>query len=410
VSAREPAVSVSRLSKKLCREFRRAQWYGLRDIARELLFFNGAARPSALRAGEFWALHDVSFQVARGEALAVLGANGAGKSTLLKVLYGLVKPDGGSVHMAGRVGALIALGTGFDPALSGRENVHVNASVHGFSPRETVRLMDEIEAFAELDGAMDVPLQYYSSGMRARLAYAVAAHLKPDVLLVDEVLAVGDHAYQRKCINHMQRYLDAGGSLVLVSHSPHQIQAICRSGILLEAGRLTHAGTVVDTLARYLETKPRGGGTAAPGGNGDGAFPVTIEQVAASAADGGDLHTGDAAHLVLRYRARQKVDVMWGFSIWTADQWVCVTGAESQRPCTLEPGTGELRCTIPRLPLVAGGYRLRAGILDCDTRLPLALLGWTDHAQPLHVRARASKHGNAAMAVQQLVTIDVDWE
>lgn len=412
MSDRGQAVSVSHLSKKLCRGLRRAQWYGLHDIAREFLFSGGTAHPSRLRRGEFWALHDVSFEVERGEALAVVGANGAGKSTLLKVLYGLIKPDGGRVRMAGRVGALIELGTGFDPALSGRENVYVNAALHGLSRRETIRLMDEIEEFAGLGDVMDVPLQYYSSGMQARLSYAVAAHLKPDVLLVDEVLAVGDLAYQRKCIHHMQRYLDTGGSLIFVSHNPHQIQAICRSGILLQEGRLTFAGTVVDTLAHYLETEPRPGTGAvgAPVPAHDEAHPVTIEHVAAVGADGGDLRAGDAAHLTLRYRARQRIDATWGFSIWTADQWVCVTGAESARPRTLEPGVGELHCVVPRLPLVSGGYRLRTALLDPETRMPLALRGWTDPALPLHVRARASKQENSAMAIQQLVTIDVDWE
>ncbi|MBV9774688.1 MAG: ATP-binding cassette domain-containing protein [Gemmatimonadetes bacterium] len=412
MSGTGPAVSVSGLSKKLCRELRRAQWYGLRDIAREILLPGGHARPAELRPGEFWALRDVTFQVGRGESLAVVGANGAGKSTLLKVLYGLVKPDGGSVRMAGRVGALIELGTGFDPALSGRENVYVNAALHGFSRRETVRLMDEIEEFAGLSDAMDVPLQYYSSGMQARLSYAVAAHLKPDVLLVDEVLAVGDLAYQRKCIAHMQRYLDAGGSLVFVSHSPHQIQAICRSGILLEAGRLTYVGTAVDTLAHYLESQQRhapGGGVVSARGLSDD-HPVGIESLAACAANGGDLHTGDEAHLVLRYHARERIDVTWGFSIWTADQWVCVTGATETEPRTLEPGVGELRCVIPRLPLVAAQYRLRTALLDPVSRVPLATYGWHDAALPLRVRPRPTRQSNAAMAVQQLVTIDVEWE
>jgi lipopolysaccharide transport system ATP-binding protein len=413
VSGDRPTVRVERLSKKLCRELRRAQWYGLRDIAREVLRPGAAAAPAELRPGEFWALRDVSFQVAPGESLAVVGANGAGKSTLLRVLHGLVKPDGGTVRLRGRVGAMIELGTGFDPALSGRENVYVNAALHGFSRGETSRLMDEIADFAELGDAMEVPLRYYSSGMQARLSYAVAAHLKPDVLLVDEVLAVGDIAYQRRCIAHMQRYLDGGGSLVFVSHVPHQVQAVCRSGILLESGRLVFAGTAVETLGRHLEDQQaaaRAAGGDAPDPAAAADAPVEIRGIAARAAGGGEPRTGEALHLELAYHARAATEVEWGFSIWTADQWVCVTGASGPGRHALAPGEGVLRCTVPRLPLVAGRYVLRALLRDAATRFPLATYGWTGPPQPLRVHAPPSRQGNAAMATHQLTTIDVEWE
>ncbi len=411
MSGAGPSVAVAGLSKKLCRELRRAQWYGLRDIAREVLRPGAGAPPPELRRGEFWALRDVSFRVAPGESLAVVGANGAGKSTLLKVMYGLVKPDGGEVRLRGRVGAMIELGTGFDPALSGRENVYVNAALHGFTRRDTARLMDEITDFAGLGEVMDVPLRYYSSGMQARLSYAVAAHLQPDVLLVDEVLAVGDITYQRKCITHMQKYLDAGGSLVFVSHSPHQIQAICRSGILLEAGRLTHAGTAVETLACYLEAQQRaaaasGGGAAPPPDDA----PVLIRGISARSADGGEIRTGADLCLSVAYEARERAEVEWAFTIWTGDQWVCVTGARDSRPRTLVPGTGEVRCVVPRLPLVAGQYMVRAIVSDAATHYPLATYGWTGPPHPFHVRTEPSRESNTAMSMHQLMTIDVQWE
>ena len=233
----QPVISATRLSKRYCRDLRRSLWYGLGDIAREITRRSAHDRSVELREAEFWALKDVSFELGRGESLAVIGANGAGKSTLLKVLYGLVKPDAGRVRIAGRVGALIELGTGFNPVLSGRENVYVNAAILGFSRAKVERLMDEITDFAGIGEFIDTPVQYYSSGMQARLTYAVAAHMTPDVLLVDEVLAVGDIAFQHKCFTHMQRYLDAGGSLLFVSHNPYQIQAICRRGIVLEKGQ-----------------------------------------------------------------------------------------------------------------------------------------------------------------------------
>ena len=245
-------ISVSHLSKKYCHELRRGLWYGVRDIAREIIPRRGEA---GLRPGEFWALDDVSFEVRRGESLAITGANGAGKSTLLKILYGILKPDRGEVRVSGRVEALIELGAGFNPVLTGRENVRVGAALHGLNARETAALMERVLDFSELGAFVDDPVQSYSSGMKARLAYALAANLDPDVLLVDEVLAVGDFAFQRKCVRHMQSYLAGGGALLFVSHNMYQMQAICERGFLLDHGRLTFEGSAVEMLNRLHELR-----------------------------------------------------------------------------------------------------------------------------------------------------------
>ena len=414
-SAGGPVISASHLSKKFCRELRRSLLYGAGDIAREVLGRpgGGGGGSGRLRPAEFWALRDVSFEVGRGESLAVIGANGAGKSTLLKVLYGLIKPDGGSVRVAGRVGALIELGAGFNPVLTGRENVYVNAAVLGFSRRQVAGMLDEIVDFAGLREFIDTPVQYYSSGMQARLSYAVAARLNPDVLLVDEVLAVGDLAYQRKCFAHMLGYLDSGGSLVFVSHNPYQIQSVCRRGVVLERGRLTFAGTAVEALNHYFESRQQDGDAAARGPSAAGPDedrPVVIDGVSAEGAGGGDARTGEEMLLTLRYRSLKGVEVLWGFSVFTGDQWVCVTGAFDMRPRPLAGGAGELRCRVPRLPLVAGSYLLRATIHDPATLQPLAMLGWQDAPQPFNVRARPTELNNAMTSVKQLVTLDVEWE
>jgi len=405
-----PVVSVNHLSKKYCRELRRSLRYGLHDMARELCWWVKRDLSLKLRHAEFWALQDISFELRPGESLAVIGANGAGKSTLLKVLYGLVKPDCGKVTVAGRVEAMIELGTGFNPVLSGRENVYVNAAIHGLSRRQVDQLMDKIVDFAGLDEFMDTPVRYYSSGMQARLSYAVAAHLNPDVLLVDEVLAVGDISYQRKCFGHMQKYLDAGGSLIFVSHSPYQIQSICQSGILLEQGRLTFSGTAVEALNCYFESRQRNDGEASPRMQVlDEDHPVAIDSLSAEPARGDVIRTGEDLRLTLKYRSQESADVVWGFSIWTGDQWVCVTGGVEPTSSTLTRGAGELRCLIPRLPLAAGSYWLRAVILDPVTLLPLALLGWQNSPQALIVRAHPSKVNNALAAVNQLMMLDVEW-
>jgi lipopolysaccharide transport system ATP-binding protein len=247
--------------------------------------------------------------------------------------------------------------------------------------------------------------------MQARLSFAVAAHLKPDVLLVDEVLAVGDIAYQRRCFGHMQKYLDAGGALVFVSHNPHQIQAACRRGILLEEGRLTFSGTAVETLNRYFESR-RGAvaQTAARTLVLDEDHPVAVESITAEPAAGDVIRVGEDLSLTLKYRSLVEAPVLWGFSIWTGDQLVCVAGGLDTTPRTLARGEGELRCLVPRLPLVAGSYWLRAVILEPDTLVPLALLGWQDSPQALDVRAHPSRANNAHASLNQLVMLDVEWK
>lgn len=217
----ETTLSVSNLSKKYCGDLKKALFYGLGDIAGEMSGRQWWA--GRLRPGEFWALDDISFDVRRGEAVAVIGRNGAGKSTLLRVIYGLLKPDMGQVRIAGRSEAIIELGTGFNPLLTGRENIEVGASLHGLDPDATGRLLEAVIDFAELAEFIDAPLLSYSSGMKARLAYSLAAHLGPDLLLVDEALAVGDLAFQHKCIRHMRQFVQGGGSLLLVSHNVQQI-------------------------------------------------------------------------------------------------------------------------------------------------------------------------------------------
>lgn len=248
----EVLVQVNRVSKRFCRNLKQSLWYGLQDIAGGLCGL--ASGGPDLRAGEFWAVNDVSFELRRGECLGLIGANGAGKSTLLKMLNGLIKPDAGSIRVRGRVGALIELGAGFHPLLSGRENIYVNASILGMSKRETDRRLDEIIAFADIGNAIDAPVKSYSSGMRVRLGFAVAAHLEPDILLIDEVLAVGDLAFRMKCYRVIAELRRAGTALILVSHSEQLVKATCDSGVVLRAGRCIFVGEIGDALAKHRES------------------------------------------------------------------------------------------------------------------------------------------------------------
>ena len=200
----------------------------------------------------FWALKDVSFEVPRGKVVGIIGRNGAGKSTLLKILSRITEPTEGEVDINGRVGSLLEVGTGFHPELTGRENVYLNGSILGMRRSEIARKFDEIVAFAEVEKFIDTPVKHYSSGMYMRLAFAVAAHLEPEILIVDEVLAVGDAAFQKKCFGKMGDVATAGRTVLVVSHTAEMLAALCSIGVLLRAGRLAMTGPIESILSTYL--------------------------------------------------------------------------------------------------------------------------------------------------------------
>ncbi len=211
------------------------------------------------REREFTALDDVSFEVRRGEVLGIIGRNGAGKSTLLKILSQITPPTRGEIDLYGRVGSLLEVGTGFHPELTGRENIYLNGAILGMSRAEIGREFDDIVSFAETEQFLDVPVKRYSSGMYVRLAFSVAAHLRPDILIVDEVLAVGDLAFQRKCLGKMDEVArEDGRAVLLVSHNAAAVRALCGRALLLDRGQVVHDGEVNDVLRSYLDIEPSG--------------------------------------------------------------------------------------------------------------------------------------------------------
>jgi lipopolysaccharide transport system ATP-binding protein len=244
----EVLIGAEGASKKFCRSLKKSLWYGVKDIGAEVLGASGARQ--RLRAGEFWAVDDVSFEVRRGECLGVVGRNGAGKTTLLRLLNGLIRPDKGQITMRGRVGALIALGAGFNPILTGRENIYVNGAVLGLSKREITARLDDIVDFADLGEFIDTPVQYYSSGMHVRLGFAVATSLSPDILLLDEVLAVGDTAFRGKCFKRIGEIISST-AVVFISHNEAQVLRICNRAIVLESGRPSFYGDTAEALRLY---------------------------------------------------------------------------------------------------------------------------------------------------------------
>ncbi len=234
-------VKVEGLSKKFCKDLKTSLWYGLKDLFGNI---GGNQGERKLRDKEFWALKDINFELRRGECLGLIGHNGAGKSTLLKILNGLLKPDAGKVTIQGRVGALIELGAGFNPLLTGRENIFNNGAVLGFSRQEITDKLEDIIDFAEIREFIDMPVRNYSSGMKVRLGFAVAAQMEPDVLIIDEVLAVGDLGFRLKCYRTIDDILPRT-AIIFVSHSMPQVSRLCDKIILLDSGKMNYEGNEI---------------------------------------------------------------------------------------------------------------------------------------------------------------------
>ena len=239
------------VSKKFCKALKGSMFYGVTDIARGMLGFPN--NTDVLRKDEFWAVQDVSFEVKQGEVLGIIGPNGSGKTTLLKMINGIFMPDKGKIEVNGRVGALIEVGAGFHPLLTGRENIYVNGAILGISKKEIDKKFDEIVEFADIGDFLDTPVKYYSSGMYVRLGFAVAIHINPDILLIDEILAVGDLQFQKRCFTKMKELKLNGTTVILVSHSMTNIVGICDKTIALSNSRKVFDGDTVDAVNFYQD-------------------------------------------------------------------------------------------------------------------------------------------------------------
>jgi lipopolysaccharide transport system ATP-binding protein len=260
-----PIISVEHLGKKyaISHQTRRPRQY--RRLSEELVAAVSSSfrrlRPAASRTPkhqDFWALRDVSFEVQRGEAIGIIGHNGAGKSTLLKILSRITEPTAGRVTLRGRVASLLEVGTGFHPELTGTENIYLNGAILGMSRAEIKRKFDGIVAFADVDGFLDTPVKRYSSGMAVRLAFSVAAHLEPEILVIDEVLAVGDEKFQKKCLGKMSEIANIGRTVLFVSHNMGLVRKLCNRTVILERGQVKQIGPSEAVIPTYLATSAPG--------------------------------------------------------------------------------------------------------------------------------------------------------
>jgi len=303
-----------------------------------------------------WALRDVSFRAAPGESWALVGANGAGKSTLLKIISRVMYQTAGRIGITGRVGALIEVRAGISPLLTGRENIYLTGSIMGLKRRDVARRFDEIVAFAELEHAVDRQVKYYSSGMQMRLGFGVAAHLDPDVLLVDEVLAVGDATFQQRCLDRIRQVLADGTTLLFVSHDLAAVEATCANGVWMQNGEPRTMGPIREVLSAYrgaVEGEAKG----RPQING----VLRVPSVDTSTPDGGLAKTGEQLDITLKLEsdASYRSWIYLGISEGAATPIFLVNPG---RETLLDPGVTEVNCSIPALPLPAGKYYVWGGV------------------------------------------------
>jgi ABC-type polysaccharide/polyol phosphate transport system ATPase subunit len=321
----------------------------------------------------FYALADVSFAVKPGEVLGIIGHNGAGKTTTLKLLSRVIRPTSGNIRVSGRMSALIELGAGFHPDLTGRENVYLNGAILGMSKGEIARKFDSIVAFSEMERFLDMPVKRYSSGMYVRLGFAVAIHVNPEVLLVDEVLAVGDMAFQRKCLDKIRDIRAGGATVVFISHHMRTVESLCDRALWLERGRVRALGELKPIVAAYTDAMNRSfadGQVHAGSPERRGTGEVIFTKVALAGPHGRETDTfrmGEPLTVEMHYRARQRVTApSFDIAIY-ADNGARVCTATTRysgvTPTALE-GEGVVRAVFDNLPLTPGGYSVTVAIFD----------------------------------------------
>jgi lipopolysaccharide transport system ATP-binding protein len=319
--------------------------------------------------GHIWALHDVSFEIDRGEVVGIIGLNGAGKSTLLKILSRVTGPTRGQAHIYGRVGSLLEVGTGFHPELTGRENIYLNGAILGMRKAEIDRKFDEIVAFAEVETFLDTPVKRYSSGMYVRLAFGVAAHLETEVLLVDEVLAVGDAQFQKKCFEKMRDIGIEGRTILFVSHNMSAVRSICKQALIIDKGRVVAQGEIDQTVDRYLSQVS----SSPTAGESVETSTFSVRSVEINSISGPVIKTFDPVEVRVRFVPKSEIkDPGLYVSILTMDSRR-LTGLDLKdfvRSAALAEGEpAELGFTIESLPLMPGTYQIEIHLKDMSRRL-----------------------------------------
>jgi len=358
----DTVIRVENLSKRYVLGHRRNRHDGLRHRMEDLLrnpfgWLRGRMRKRRAERGEFWALKDVSFEVKHGEVLGVIGRNGAGKSTLLKILSRITEPTAGRVRLKGRVASLLEVGTGFHPELTGRENIYLNGAILGMRKMEIRNKFEEIVAFSEVEKFLDTPVKRYSSGMYVRLAFAVAAHLEPEILLVDEVLAVGDTAFQKKCLGKMSEVARGGRTVLFVSHNMDAVRTLCQRGILIEDGRIGTEGDMENVVEAYFARLATGYSQRQSSNH----YGLMVEKVTLKNDRGRETRQfcpGEDLVVEIAFDAKKHVEKPYFQLVVKGNKGNCFTAnmlLDGHRPDYLE-GKGLVSCRFKAIPLLPQRY------------------------------------------------------
>lgn len=370
----DTVVSVRNVSKKFCRRLRRSMAYGISDLSRNL--FGLKSRTAELRKDEFWALNDVSFDLKKGESIGLIGANGSGKTTLLRLITGIFPPDDGEIRVRGRVGALIAIGAGFHPHMTGRENIYLNGTILGMKRAEINSKLQDIIDFAEIGDFLDAPVSTYSSGMRVRLGFSIAIHTEPDILLIDEILAVGDSHFRTKCYQRLSELIDKSVVFILVSHNPEAILATCQKAIYLSGGIVRSIGDVDSVMRTYEEDTafnrvqneaPGKKSPAVSNGAKDG-LSIASTCFRNSKREVIDIPScGENIFFCIRCRSDyilKEVTVRVSISRAGENQeTLFLSNTRDETKMSLSEGMNEIQIYLPCLGLMPGSYRLSAAIV-----------------------------------------------
>lgn len=356
-------ITVENLSKKYIIGHQKQERYtALRDVLANgaKRFANKLIHPFAAPENdstheEFWALKDISFDIQQGDRVGIIGRNGAGKSTLLKILSRITEPTSGRVSIKGRVASLLEVGTGFHPELTGRENIYLNGAILGMSKAEIKSKFDEIVAFAEVEKFLDTPVKRYSSGMYVRLAFAVAAHLEPEILIVDEVLAVGDAQFQKKCLGKMEEVGKEGRTVLFVSHNMAMISNLCQKGIMLESGKISTQGEVSKVIQQYYQNSNKNNEISNRRIGSEIVDLIDFELLGLS----GNLETTihDEITIRMRYKIKKAIDARCvpNFHFFAPDgSYIFVSSADGISK--LPPGVYQAECKVPGGLLNEGAY------------------------------------------------------
>jgi lipopolysaccharide transport system ATP-binding protein len=411
----KPIIEIDGIGKRYRIRSQRERYLSLRDEIATTLRRLGTRDQG--RKEDFWALRDVSFSVDEGEAVGIIGRNGSGKSTLLKILSRITPPTEGRIAMRGRVASLLEVGTGFHPELTGRENVYLNGAILGMSRAEVKRKFDEIVAFSEVEKFLDTPVKRFSSGMYVRLAFAVAAHLEPEILLIDEVLAVGDAAFQRKCLGKMGDVTRAGRTVLFVSHNMAAVEHLCERAMLVQGGQLAATGPTSIVVSQYLSSFDAGRSSrdladpAVPRrGTGEARF-VSVAVLSVSGESVSCVPMGQGIRVRLEVEGRTQLDGLeLAVGIFSANGLrLCGFNSRDLAGFTLGLHAGEslqVDCVIPRMNLSPGTYRLNVLTRKRDRELA----DLVERAASFEV-APADIYGTGRVpAGSSLIFLDATWE